>query len=100
MTNIEEWLDSLSEQDFNNLKYCECSEIRSQENLIKFCPDCGHNIFYEIVSDFIDYTICEKKILCKRCNSIVNYWSYGYYDNDISDKYKIMLRRKKIERII
>lgn len=100
MTNIENWLDSLSEQEFDNLKYCECSEIRSKENLIKFCPECGHNVFYGIVVDSIDYIECEKKILCKKCNSIVNYWSYGYYDNDISEKYKNMLRRKKIERIL
>ena len=71
-----------------------------KENLIKICYYCGGEEFYEKVTDTVDWTVVEKKVICKDCNTVVNYWSYGLYENDVySDRYKKALRRKKLERI-
>jgi hypothetical protein len=75
-------------------------EVRQFENEIKFCKYCGCLEFVEIIVDSIDYIITEKEIRCKNCDSIVNYWSFGNYENDIDEKYIQMGRQKKLERII
>ena len=68
-------------------------------NMIHFCYKCGDSIFYNVIIDEFEHGVCEKEIRCKKCDSLVNYWSYGYYDNDISPEYEQMLRRKKLERL-
>ena len=71
----------------------------NNQNKIKFCPECGHNSFHEQATDSIDWTICEAVVVCNHCAAIVNYYFYGSYENDFSEKYKIMLRKKKLERL-
>ena len=72
-----------------------------KENLIKFCSNCGGKDFYESVIDREDYIELEREVLCKKCGKQVNYWSYGIYENDLnSEKYKKMLRQKKLERLL
>jgi len=73
-------------------------------NEIKFCEKCNSTVFYTIIIAYEDVHISEKEIRCHNCNNIVNYWSYGYYENIKSDKYlkkeKEILRIKKMKQFI
>jgi len=75
-------------------------------NLVKFCKKCGCETFWEHNVDSVDWQVVEKEIICADCLCVVNYWSYGHYQNydAIDDEYMEMekrkMREKKIKRII
>jgi hypothetical protein len=100
---------SLIEEIFNNYDYdviITAKQMNVDENLVKFCKKCGCETFWEHVVDTIDNHICEKEIICEECLTVVNYWSYGHYENHdaIDDEYlemeKKMIRQKKLNRIL
>jgi len=77
----------------------------ASENLILFCDECGYTDFREnIISYEADIYVSEKEIICLKCGNIVNYWGYGFYENEKSDKYlhkeTQLLRIKKLKTII
>lgn len=41
---------------------------------------CGCEDFKEEITDTLDIIVCEKRIVCKECGSIVGYWAYGSYE--------------------
>jgi len=54
--------------------------------------NCGGKDFYESVTDRVDNIERDSKY----CGEQVNYWTCGFYENDLySEKYKKMLRQKK-----
>lgn len=57
------------------------------ENEIEFCEFCGCGDFTENPIDHIEQVVCEFDLLCDNCGERVNYWEYGYYQNDMSTKY-------------
>ena len=44
------------------------------------CIYCGGTKFRENVIGTIDYTVCEKEIICTNCEEVVSFWAYGSYD--------------------
>jgi hypothetical protein len=44
------------------------------------CPWCECDNLGEVVTDTIDYTPCEKDIICTNCERVVSAWAYGHYD--------------------
>jgi len=72
----------------------------SKENMIIFCKYCGSGNLEEKVVAYEENVVSERKVLCKECGSLINYWSYGYYDNDIDEEYEQMLLEKKLKRIL
>ncbi len=44
------------------------------------CQHCGHTKFKTIVVDRIGYTVSESKEMCRRCDKMVGYWSYGNWE--------------------
>ena len=97
---FENFVKDMTNNKIRQLQYCESHS--SDENLVIFCKSCGSLETVDIVKDRIDLTISEKEIRCKDCGELLNYWSYGHYDNyDFMDeKYFKMLRQKKLERIL
>ena len=75
----------------------------ASENIILFCDECGSVDFEENTIAYEDVYESEKEIICKKCGKIVNYWSYGFYDNLKSDKYlhkeKQLLRKNKLKQL-
>ena len=69
------------------------------DNLIEFCKYCGCEDFEEKAIAYEANCVSEREYICKKCGSLINYWSYGFYENDIDDDYKRMLLNKKIKRI-
>lgn len=71
-------------------------------NMVKFCKNCGCSNFKNKTTDFIEHIVCEQEIICKNCDTVVNYWFYGHFQNHdfMDDEYYRMERQKKIERII
>ncbi len=86
-----------------NLDFSTCNsrlDSPNLENTIQFCSSCGCNEFEHIVVAYEEVYESERRVLCKKCGNQVNYWSYGFYENEITTEYKKMLRNKKINRII
>jgi len=76
----------------------------NDRNIIEYCPKCGSEKFYKIQKDILDEgTVSEYEIRCIECDSYVNYWYYGFYDNEITEDYlrmkKIKKRKNKIDRL-
>lgn len=50
------------------------------------CWKCGSESFKEITKDFIDYGVSgggpptEIEYRCRKCDTQVGYWAYGYFD--------------------
>ena len=44
------------------------------------CKHCGSTDLEHITVDRIDYTVCEKKVVCNRCKQLTGYWAYGYWE--------------------
>lgn len=44
------------------------------------CYHCGCMKLREVVTDTIDYTPCEKNVVCTNCERVVSAWAYGHYD--------------------
>jgi len=66
------------------------------ENEKKFCINCGSNEFIKKSIDYIDYLEVEYGICCEKCGEQVNYWAYGFYENDKSDEYLKEEEKRKI----
>lgn len=45
----------------------------------KRCPYCLNTKFNDIPTDHIDHTVCERSIVCSKCDREVSYWAYGAY---------------------
>jgi hypothetical protein len=45
----------------------------------KKCRYCRNKEFNEIIIDKINSEICEKMVICTKCNNFVGYWSYGHW---------------------
>lgn len=61
------------------MKYSLASNYH-RDGECKRCPCCHGENLIENVIDTINYTVCEKEIVCGECNERVNYWAYGSYD--------------------
>ena len=76
----------------------------SSTNEIKFCYKCGGENFYKKIVGYESQYVSEEEIICRDCETIINYWSYGYYENDKCEDYLIiekrLLRLKKLENIV
>lgn len=74
------------------------------DNLVEICKYCGCSHFHRIDKDYVDLHVCEQEIRCDECGYVVNYWSYGHYENSLDEDYFIMLKKyqrsKKLERIL
>lgn len=96
--NIEELFKNL---DMKKAKNIQVQSTCASENLITECKHCGGEKFHEINTDFEDYIVLEKKVICNNCNQVVNYWVTGFYENDISEaEYKRYTRKKKLQRVL
>jgi len=105
---MSNWFDNFiknkTSEEIHQMQYIQLHS--SDYNMVKFCKKCGCVIFKKIDIDYIDYYVCEQEIVCKQCGYIVNYWSYGHYENydSMDDEYyqmeKKMERQKKLERIV
>lgn len=97
---IEEMLKNMTDE----YKLIHREPHSSDNNLVKYCKKCGCEDFVKVDKDWINSTACEQEIRCKHCGQLVNYWSYGHYDNELDDEYFMMekqkKRQKKIERIL
>lgn len=51
----------------------------------KKCEFCGYDKFWTVTVDDINGTICEYRVICKKCRSDVGYWGYGYFDPSYPD---------------
>lgn len=97
---------SLIDKMFKDYTIQDMIKCHNDGNLVKFCKRCGSESFRENPTDSIDWQVVEKEIICNDCNYIVNYWSYGHYQNYdyVDEEYlemeKRRMREKKIERII
>ncbi len=90
--------------NLNNDKM-EVEEPYSPENEIKFCEECGcENFIEKTISMCETGDIAEYELNCDYCGNVVNYFSYGYFENFKSEKYlqeeKRRLRLKKISNIL
>ncbi len=85
------------------MKILQIQIMSYNKNEIDFCKYCGSSNFREVIIDSIEHTVCESKIICLDCGEIINYWEYGYYENDISSEYLKMKtkrdRKLKLEEI-
>lgn len=104
-------LDNFDMKNFNKCAVSEPSPkiyseyddmcMASSENLIKNCQKCGCDNFYEKDIDNIDWYVMEKKVICKNCKNVVNYWGYGFYENTMNkSEYMRYIRNKKMKRIL
>ena len=58
--------------------------MKSKENyegLCK-CQNCKvKNNYKDIVTERIDYIVCEKERVCNICGWLMDYWAYGYWES-------------------
>jgi len=96
MINIDIWNNDMMKKDVE--------PPYDSKNLILFCEDCGYTDFEEhTIAYEADIYDSEKEVVCIKCGKIVNYWSYGYYCNDKSEKYllreKQLIRKEKLKQL-
>jgi len=84
----------------NNLNSALKQQQKDNENLIEFCKYCGSINMESKVVAYEEQFVSEEEIICKDCGELINYWSYGFYENDIDVEYERMLLMKKLKRVL
>ncbi len=66
--------------DFYHFKYLVWCGYIAMDGTPLRCEACSYWKLDDIVTDRIDYTPCEVKIVCPKCNNECGYWAYGHWE--------------------
>jgi hypothetical protein len=51
------------------------------------CPFCDHDQFKDGYRDYIEGTLCESELRCKKCNKGVYWFAYGHQDDYMTSRW-------------
>lgn len=66
-------------QNTKSIRYKLINKISKWNNTIP-CRECGSTQVEETPVDYINHMVSESVIKCARCNTTLNYWAYGSYE--------------------
>ena len=70
-------------------------DLFTQWNIIK-CPECGSSDFEWITTDSMEWIVMEAAIVCEKCETYVNYWAHGIYEEPLLFHFNRMVIKEVI----